>query len=223
MKWTNKDFRQLPPKQKLLFMWLCDACDMAGCVVWDDERVEFETKLTDSNHILEELAQSCDSIERNGDMIWLRNHLEVQGNLHVTPKNNIYKPIYEAISRNAERFSGLADILKTMPSPFEAPSNPLPRGNSKSNSSSKGYTEEFETFWKAYPKGKNKGDAFKAWKQERPPIADVLTALEWQVKMPDWTKERGKFVPYPGSYIRARGWEDDKQKAPSRRPTEVVF
>jgi len=75
------------------------------------------------------------------------------------------------------------------------------------------YTDSFIAFWQAYPKKKSKGDAFKAWKQQKPNLDDVLAALKWQVKQTDWLKDGGQFVPYPGTYIRARGWEDEKTDA----------
>lgn len=70
--------------------------------------------------------------------------------------------------------------------------------------------DDFTLFWKAFPKKKNKGDAEKAFKAERPPIADVLAALSWQRTSEDWSKERGKFIPYPGTYLRAKGWLDSQ-------------
>lgn len=69
----------------------------------------------------------------------------------------------------------------------------------------------FDQFYKAYPKKKNKGDAEKAWKVAKPDIELVLSALSWQKLQPDWIKEKGKFVPYPASYIRAKGWLDEKE------------
>jgi hypothetical protein len=67
----------------------------------------------------------------------------------------------------------------------------------------------FDKFWSAYPKRKNKGDAVKAWKVAKPDLEKVLAALSWQSASHDWTKEGGKYVPYPASYIRAAGWEDE--------------
>jgi hypothetical protein len=70
---------------------------------------------------------------------------------------------------------------------------------------------DFEKFYSAYPKKKNRGDAEKAWKSAKPVLADVLKALEWQRLQPDWVKDKGQFIPYPASYIRAKGWLDEIQ------------
>jgi len=69
--------------------------------------------------------------------------------------------------------------------------------------------DAFEIFWKAYPKKKSKGDAKKAWKQMKPNLDEVLSALAWQVAQSDWIKQGGQFIPYPASYLRASGWEDE--------------
>ena len=68
---------------------------------------------------------------------------------------------------------------------------------------------DFECFWRAYPKKRNKGDAEKAWKKLNPPLAKILDALEWQRQQQSWTKDGGQFVPYPASYLNAKGWEDE--------------
>jgi hypothetical protein len=72
-----------------------------------------------------------------------------------------------------------------------------------------GRDEEFELFYQAYPKKRKPGDAEKAWTQtqgQRPPIKELLAALERMKRCHDWTKEGGKFIPYPASWLRTKGW-----------------
>ena len=68
---------------------------------------------------------------------------------------------------------------------------------------------EFAIFWQAYPKRKNRGDAEKAWKKVTAPIETILAAIEEQRTSPDWTKEGGKYIPYPASWLNGRRWEDE--------------
>lgn len=70
----------------------------------------------------------------------------------------------------------------------------------------------FEDFWSAYPRKTGKGDAEKAWGKMRPPLADVLAALEWQRKEENWTKDRGQFIPMPSTYINQKRWLDEPTK-----------
>lgn len=77
------------------------------------------------------------------------------------------------------------------------------------------YAEEgFDSFWNEYPKKRSKGDALKAWKavkEKRPPIAQLLKALAVLKASDDWRKDGGQFIPYPGTWLRAWGWEDVPQ------------
>lgn len=82
----------------------------------------------------------------------------------------------------------------------------------------------FADFWSAYPKRKNKGDAEKAWKKIRPSIElqqRILAAIVVAKRQPDWIKEDGQYIPYPASWLNAKGWEDG-QEAPASLPESVT-
>lgn len=75
-----------------------------------------------------------------------------------------------------------------------------------------GNSRAFQVFWDSYPKKKNKGDAERAWKSAK--ITDtlsvkLLSAVEAAKRGKDWCKEDGKYIPYPASWIRSKGWEDE--------------
>lgn len=73
---------------------------------------------------------------------------------------------------------------------------------------------DFELFWKAYPKKKNKPDALKAFnakKNVRPPIDKLLEVIMAFCKTEDWQKEDGKYIPYPASFLRGERWEDEME------------
>ena len=74
--------------------------------------------------------------------------------------------------------------------------------------------EEFEEFWKIYPKKVKKADARKAWLQTtaiRPPIADLLKAVYAARAAKDWLKEDGEYIPHPSSWLRGERWEDQHE------------
>lgn len=77
------------------------------------------------------------------------------------------------------------------------------------------YSDEFEQFWKAYPKKTGKGEAYKSWKKQNPKIEYVMAALSWQTIQPDWTKEKGQFIPLPSTYLNQRRWEDGDNNSKS--------
>lgn len=70
----------------------------------------------------------------------------------------------------------------------------------------------FDRFWKAYPKKRAKGDAEKAWKELRPSeplVNQILATLELAKTSADWLKDGGQYIPYPATWLRRKGWEDD--------------
>lgn len=69
----------------------------------------------------------------------------------------------------------------------------------------------FDDFWKVYPKKVNKKDAFKAFKSIKnieQLLPDILSDVEMKKNTNDWQRENGRFIPYPGSYLRGERWND---------------
>lgn len=70
----------------------------------------------------------------------------------------------------------------------------------------------FEQFWQAYPKKVSKGQAEKAFERLNPDatlLATILAAVEHAKSRPDWTKEAGRFIPHPATWLNAKGWADE--------------
>lgn len=72
--------------------------------------------------------------------------------------------------------------------------------------------EMFDLFYKTYPKHKSPGNAEKAFKKLNPNkevLDKILKAIEKAKKSNDWLKDNGKFIPYPATWLNAKGWEDE--------------
>ncbi|MBY4799924.1 replication protein [Burkholderia cepacia] len=73
--------------------------------------------------------------------------------------------------------------------------------------------ERFATFYAAYPKKRNRADAEKAFAKLSPDdslLAVLLKAVEVAKRSrDDWRRENGKFIPYPGTWLNGRMWEDE--------------
>lgn len=70
----------------------------------------------------------------------------------------------------------------------------------------------FPKFWKLYPNKKGRANAEKAWKKLK--ITDELftmisSALARQVVSTDWTKDGGKYIPHPATWLNGHRWEDE--------------
>jgi DNA replication protein DnaD len=76
----------------------------------------------------------------------------------------------------------------------------------------KTYCANFLFFWNAYPKKKSKASAEKAFLKLNPnkELREIiLTKIEEAKKSDDWQKESGQYIPYPATWLNARGWEDE--------------
>lgn len=75
--------------------------------------------------------------------------------------------------------------------------------------------ERFTVFWSHYPKKVAKTDAVKAFTKiikAQPDVdkfmAKTLASLNWWKSQPSWTKDNGKFVPYPATWLNRGHWGD---------------
>jgi len=71
--------------------------------------------------------------------------------------------------------------------------------------------EGFAEFWEAYPRKMAKGDAIKAWGQMEAGqhLPKILETVKASAKLEAWTKDGGRFVPFPATWLRAQRWEDE--------------
>jgi len=95
---------------------------------------------------------------------------------------------------------------------LESESNPNPTSTQST------LKDRFETFWTAYPKKRSKGAAEKAWAKIKPDeqlMEQIISALERAKTSADWQKDGGQYIPYPATWLNAKGWEDDYTPAPT--------
>lgn len=116
-------------------------------------------------------------------------------------------------SRN-DREEKRREDINTPQTPPNAPTNAPPSAG-------------FDVFWKAYPRKVDKEKAIKAWKKIKPDgelAAKMLEAIGRQKKSDDWTKDGGKFIPYPTSWLNGKRWEDEaNEPAPSTNGTHAAY
>jgi len=72
--------------------------------------------------------------------------------------------------------------------------------------------QDFEIFWKEYPKkvGKKKA-CFSFLKLKKDLLSKILEALKKQKFSPAWQENDGQFIPHPATWINGERWEDDVQ------------
>jgi len=70
----------------------------------------------------------------------------------------------------------------------------------------------FDEFWERYPKKRSKGRAERAWVKIKPDeqlFSAILDGLERAKTSVEWLKDDGQYIPYPSSWLNAKGWEDE--------------
>jgi len=68
------------------------------------------------------------------------------------------------------------------------------------------YTNEFELFWKEYPRHENKAGALKSWKKIEVELNVILKAIEQQKKSKQW---KDGVYPHASTWLNQRRWEDE--------------
>lgn len=71
--------------------------------------------------------------------------------------------------------------------------------------------DDFEKFWKAYPKKKAKATAQRAFEKaiKKTDLETILRGIEAQKKSRQWQEADGQFVPYPATWLNAGAWDDE--------------
>ena len=70
------------------------------------------------------------------------------------------------------------------------------------------YTDDFELFWHEYPRKVGKKEAFNAFKKAKQPVQILIAAVRAQSQSAMWTKENGRFIPNPATWLNQGRWDD---------------
>jgi hypothetical protein len=84
-------------------------------------------------------------------------------------------------------------------------------------------SSDFDLFWQAYPKKVGKEAARKAFSRVKAPLESLLTAIERQKCGNQWTKENGRFIPNPATWLNQGRWEDEVAQTPLGRAAKPGY
>lgn len=220
--WTDEKMVEMSPLARLLFIGLWNFADDEGRMVYSPTRIKLQILPADSADISELLGE-------------IRGKLLVQvyavDGVEYLQIVNFAK--HQRVDKRTE--SKYPPPPSVPPNSAEPPRIPTPdqgrdqgRDQGKpSRASRSALNGKFSEFWQAYPRKKSKGDAEKAWLKLKPDeqLHDrIIFAVEQAKTSVEWQKDGGQFIPYPASWLNAKGWEDD-QARPNLAPaggSEVV-
>lgn len=103
-KWSDPWFQSLPHGSKLLFMYLCDRCNIAGFYEENIKEACFQLGIEERQYKGAKEALGRGVKEANG-WLWVKNFLKHQKNKDLNPENAAHRGIIRSIKEQVSRFS----------------------------------------------------------------------------------------------------------------------
>ena len=88
------------------------------------------------------------------------------------------------------------------------------------------YSQEFETFWQAYPKKVGKDAAYRAWRAKKrekrlPTVAELVGKIDTFKATDQWQRDGGQYIPNPATWINQCRWLDEEVQVQELEPVRV--
>ena len=153
-KWTDSWFSQLTPLQMLLFIYICDNCDIAGFI-----NVNIKRWASDLNSTHDNILGALKGLSRgliystNKEVLFVKNFLKHQKNYPLNPNNNAHLGILKRVEDQKSQFAvdSLESLLSLeslgagegLPSPYGKGNG---KGSGKGNGKGSGKDKYTQTF-----------------------------------------------------------------------------
>lgn len=208
---TSEDIAGLSPLARLLYIALWCEADREGRLIWKPKTFKLRYLPADECDV-EEL---CAELLRQGLVMTYGSGLayipSFSDHQHVNPREAASTlPVPDASPRvRTRRHASNLDL-------------PTQVGKERKGKEGKEHARVddalFSSFWNAYPRKAAKQDALKAFEKLSPDsdlVARMVAALAIQSASESWTKDGGKFIPHPATWINGKRWTDDEGTAPA--------
>ena len=219
-KWEDSWFSSLKQIEMLLFMYLCDNCDIAGFA-----EVNLKRWASDLNSNPDTIEGALKGLQRGiitskeGDAIYLRNFLKHQKNLPINTNNKAHVGILRRFELYRYKFD-IQDISEFVERGFQGGSMPLQRGTGNGNGKGNGIkgnvrekaeTYTFEQFWTDYDKKVGDKKKLEA-KWTKIPEAEKKRILEYIPAYKEAQPNKA-YRKNPETFINQKSWNDEIIKA----------
>lgn len=145
-----------------------------------------------------------------------------QGNENANDQQDDHLSVQRATNKrptNDQQTTTNKNVLRTQNTKEEQPPIPPAGGDLPEKSIPKKqqpYTQEFVAFWQVYPRKVGKDAAWRAWAKRngtRPPVADIIAAVESQKQGEQWQRDGGQYIPNPATWLNQGRWADEGTEA----------
>lgn len=217
----NEELGELQPIDRLAFIAMWTVADFKGCIEYRAKRLKVQLLPYDNcdiESIVTNLEQSrfITTYSVQGQTYIKILNFEKHQNPHPNEKksgsdipdidksDNSINQLQNIVTNHDQDGSNRADSLLLIPdSPI-----PLP-AKKTSREIALVVDDDFNLFWKSYPKKSAPDAAKKSWNKLKPNVTDVLNALQWQKQSEQWQKNGGQFIPNPATYLNQGRWKDE--------------
>lgn len=177
---------------------------------------ENEPCYASNEHFAEHLNLSKDRVSKIISKLVSMNYLKT----HIVYKENSKKvdKRYLVVSDHTYSYFYLEGIVTNTDTPIGENNEENNKSilNTQFKEKEKYIKEKFEIlfkkFWDAYPKRKNRGNA-EDWFKKNMPSEELVNLMVAKINLlkltADWKKDDGQYIPYPASWLNAKGWEDE--------------
>ena len=110
---------------------------------------------------------------------------------------------------------GIDEITKTSFQKDVDPIDQKTKGNTKTNTKTNitvNNVDDFDSFWKFYPRKASKDAARKAWEKLRPDqhiMQMIADNVKERVEKGEWRKDNQSFILHASTYLNQKRWEDE--------------
>lgn len=121
-------------------------------------------------------------------------------------------------ARNANRVKSekKSALITELKSELISEPNHIVTNNQEPRTNINIYTEDFELFWKSYPRHESKSSAMKAFKKVKVDINVLLQAIAQQKNSKQW---KDNIIPHASTWLNQSRWEDEVVT----KPTNDIF
>jgi len=125
---------------------------------------------------------------------------------------------------------GIDEITKTSFQKDVDPIDQKTKGNTKTNTKTNitvNNVDDFDSFWKFYPRKASKEAARKAWEKLRPDqhiMQMIADNVRERVEKGEWRKDNQSFILHASTYLNQKRWEDEvlDQQTQARTDPESI-